>query len=90
MGDQARATNHIMSIPPKQTAPPLPLSRAPYTRETISEQLYKVPVPNQVDVTLVVERANRSFKNHSIPRLFLHSSVRVWVWINRINPIVLT
>jgi hypothetical protein len=62
MGDQARATNHIMSIPPEQTAPPLPLSRAPYTRETISEQLYKVPVPNRVDVTSVVECANRSFK----------------------------
>jgi hypothetical protein len=62
MGDQARATNYIMSIPPKQTAPPLPLSRAPYTRETISEQLYKVPVPNQVDVTSVVECANRSFE----------------------------
>jgi hypothetical protein len=43
MGDQARATNHIMSIPPEQTAPPLPLSRAPYTQETISKQLYKVP-----------------------------------------------
>jgi hypothetical protein len=67
MADQARATNHIMSIPPEQTAPPLPLSRAPYTRETISEQLYKVPVPNQVDVTLVVECANCSFK--TIPLL---------------------
>jgi hypothetical protein len=63
MGDQARATNHIMlGIPPEQTAPPLPLSRAPYTRETISKQLYKVPVPNRVDVTSVVERVNRSFK----------------------------
>jgi hypothetical protein len=62
MGDQARATNHIMGIPPEQTAPPLPLSRAPYTRETISKQLYKVPVPSRVDVTSVIKRANRSFK----------------------------
>jgi hypothetical protein len=90
MGDQARATNHIMSIPPKQTAPPLPLSRAPYTRETISKQFYKVPVPNRVDVMSVLERVNHSFKNHSIPRLLLRSSARVWVWINQINPIILT
>jgi hypothetical protein len=62
MGDQAHATNHIMSIPPEQTAPQLPLSRAPYTRETISKQLYKVPVPNRVDVTSVVKRVNCSFK----------------------------
>jgi hypothetical protein len=62
MGDQARATNHIMGIPPEQTAPPLPLSHAPYTQETISEQLYKVPVPNRVDVMSVVECVNRSFK----------------------------
>jgi hypothetical protein len=67
MGDQARATNHIMSIPPEQTAPPLPLSHAPYTRETISEQLYKVPVPNRVDVTSVIKRVNHSFK--TIPLL---------------------
>jgi hypothetical protein len=62
MGDQARATNHIMGILPKQTTPPLLLSCAPYTRETISEQLYKVPVPNGVDVTSVIEHANCSFK----------------------------
>jgi hypothetical protein len=77
MGDQARATNHIMSIPPEQTTPPLPLSRAPYTQETISEQLYKVPVPNWVDVnslsapslvckSLGLDKPNQSYRTHLV------------------------